>query len=145
MKLIIYTDGGARGNPGPAATGVVIAGENSEPIKKYSEYLGEKTNNEAEYQAIIFALKKVKALYGKDKIKAMKIEVRSDSELIVRQLNHQYKIEEEHLQKLFMKIWNMLIGFGEVKFVHIPREENKEADNPVYECLDGEMGKKTLF
>ncbi|KKR03581.1 MAG: Ribonuclease H [Parcubacteria group bacterium GW2011_GWF2_39_13b] len=145
MKLIIYTDGGARGNPGPAATGVVIAGENSEPIKKYSEYLGEKTNNEAEYQAIIFALKKVKALYGKDKIKAMKIEVRSDSELIVRQLNHQYKIEEEHLQKLFMKIWNMLIGFGEVKFVHIPREENKEADKLVNECLDGEMGKKTLF
>ena len=145
MKLIIYTDGGARGNPGPAATGVVIAGENSEPIKKYSEYLGEKTNNEAEYQAIIFALKKVKALYGKDKIKAMKIEVRSDSELIVRQLNHQYKIEEEHLQKLFMKIWNMLIGFGEVKFVHIPREENKEADKLVNECLDGEMGKKTSF
>ena len=145
MKLIIYTDGGARGNPGPAATGVVIAGENSEPIKKYSEYLGEKTKNEAEYQAIIFALKKVKALYGKDKIKAMKIEVRSDSELIVRQLNHQYKIEEEHLQKLFMKIWNMLIGFGEVKFVHIPREENKEADKLVNECLDGEMGKKTSF
>lgn len=145
MKLIIYTDGGARGNPGPAAVGVVIADENIRPIKKYSEYLGEKTNNEAEYQAIILALKKVKALYGKDKIKAMQIEVRSDSELIVKQLNHQYKIEEEHLQKLFMKVWNMLIDFSSIKFVHIPREKNKEADRLVNECLDGENSKKTLF
>lgn len=145
MKLVIYTDGGARGNPGPAAIGVVIADENGSPIKKYSDYLGEKTNNEAEYQGIIFALKKVKALYGKDKVKPMQIEVRSDSELIVKQLTHQYKIEEEHLQKLFMKIWNLLIDFGEVKFVHILREKNKEADRLVNECLDGETGKKTLF
>ena len=145
MKLIIYTDGGARGNPGPAAIGIVIADEKSAPIKKYSEYLGEKTNNEAEYEAIIFALKKVKALYGKDKIKNIDIELKSDSELIVRQLNHQYKIEETHLQKLFMKIWNALIDFGKVEFIHIPREENKEADALVNECLDGEVGKKTLF
>lgn len=145
MKLIIYTDGGARGNPGPAAIGVVIADEKVSPIKKYSEYLGEKTNNEAEYEAIIFAFKKIKALYGKDKIKNIDIELKSDSELIVRQLNHQYKIEEPHLQKLFMKIWNMLIDFGKVKFIHIPREENKEADALVNECLDGEAGKKTLF
>jgi len=145
MKIIIYTDGGSRGNPGPAGIGVVIADDKGAPIKKYSEYLGEKTNNEAEYQAIIFALKKVKALYGKSKIKSLKIEARSDSELIVNQLNHRYKIEEEHLQKLFMKIWNMLIDFGEVKFVYIPREKNKDADRLVNECLDGEIGKKTLF
>lgn len=145
MKLIIFTDGGARGNPGPAAIGVVVADEKGVPIKKYSHYLGEKTNNEAEYEAIIFALKKVKALYGKDKIKQINIETRSDSELIVRQINHEYKIEEDHLQKLFMKIWNMLIDFGKVKFVHIQREYNKEADALVNECLDGEAGKKTLF
>lgn len=145
MKLIIYTDGGARGNQGPAAIGVVIANEKGAAIKKYSQYLGEKTNNEAEYEAVIFALKKVKALFGKEKIKKMEIEIRSDSELIVNQLNHQFKIEEEHLQKLFIKIWNMLIDFGEVKFMYVPREKNKEADRLVNECLDGEASTQKLI
>ncbi len=138
MKLIIYTDGGARGNPGPAAIGVVIADEKGAAIKKYSEYLGEETNNIAEYSAIVFALKKIKALYGKEKIKKMEIEIRSDSELIVKQLNHQYKIEDEGLQPLFIKIWNMRIDFGPIEFIHVPREENKEADRLVNECLDGQ-------
>jgi ribonuclease HI len=145
MKLIIYTDGGARGNPGPAAIGIFVADEKGAAIKKYSQYLGEKTNNEAEYEAIIFALKKVKALFGKEKIKKMEIEIRSDSELIVNQLNHQFKIEEEHLQKLFIKIWNMLIDFGEVKFMYVPREKNKEADRLVNECLDGEASTQKLI
>lgn len=145
MKLIVYTDGGARGNPGPAGIGVVIADEKGATIKKYSEYLGEKTNNEAEYEAIVFALKKVKALYGKEKIKKTDIEMRSDSELIINQLNHQYKISEPNLQPLFIKIWNMLIDFGGVKFVHVPREENREADRLVNECLDGQNAKQTLL
>lgn len=140
MRLVIYTDGGSRGNPGPAAIGVVIVGENGAAIKKYSEYLGEKTNNEAEYEAVIFALKKAKALFGKKKIKDMEIELRSDSELIVKQLNHQYKIEEEKLQPLFIKIWNMLIDFGSVKFEYISREQNKEADRLVNEALDKKQG-----
>ena len=145
MKLIIYTDGGARGNQGPAAIGVVIANEKGAAIKKYSQYLGEKTNNEAEYEAVIFALKKVKALFGKEKIKKMEIEIRSDSELITSQLNHQFKIEEENLQKLFMKIWNALIDFDEIKFMYVPREKNKEADRLVNECLGGEALKQKLI
>jgi ribonuclease HI len=136
MKLIIYTDGGSRGNPGPAAVGVVIADDKGAPIKKYSECLGEKTNNEAEYEAVILALKKVKALYGKEKAKELEIEVRSDSELIVKHLNHEYKLEQEHLQKLFIQIWNLMLDFGEVKFCHIRREQNKEADRLVNEVLD---------
>jgi len=145
MKLIIYADGGARGNPGPAGIGIVIADDKGAAIKKYSEYLGGKTNNEAEYEAIIFALKKVKALYGKEKIKKMDIEVRSDSELIINQLNHKFKIEEGNLQKLFIKIWNILIDFGKVKFVHVAREENREADRLVNECLDGQNVKQVLL
>ena len=90
-------------------------------------------------------MKKVKALFGKEKIKKMEIEIRSDSELIVNQLNHQFKIEEEHLQKLFIKIWNMLIDFGEVKFMYVPREKNKEADRLVNECLDGEASTQKLI
>jgi ribonuclease HI len=145
MKLIIYTDGGARGNPGPAAIGVVVCDEGGIVVNKYFEYLGKATNNVAEYSAIVFALKKIKASYGKDKIKKIEIEVRSDSELVVRQMNHQYKIENEDLQPFFLKIWNMMVEFSSIKFVHIPREKNKEADALVNECLDGQASKQTLF
>jgi ribonuclease HI len=137
MKLIIYTDGGARGNPGPAAIGVVIT-QGGQALKKYSEFIGETTNNQAEYQAVIFALKKVKLLFGKKKAKEMEIEVLMDSELIVKQLNHEYKIKEEDLQPLFLKIWNLMLDFGQVNFKHIPREKNKEADRLVNQALDNQ-------
>jgi ribonuclease HI len=145
MKLIIYTDGGARGNPGPAAIGVVVCDEKGAVVNKYFEYLGKATNNVAEYSAIVFALKKIKASYGKEKIKKMEIEVRSDSELVVRQMNHQYKIENEDLQPFFLKVWNAMTEFGSVKFIHVRREENKQADALVNECLDGQTGTKPLF
>jgi len=138
MKIIIYTDGGARDNPGPAALGVVISNEKNQPLKRYSEFIGEATNNEAEYAAVIFALKKVKALFGKKKIKNTEVEIRLDSELIAKQLAHQYKIQEENLGKLFLKIWNLLLDFGQVNFKYIPREENKEADRLVNEALDSQ-------
>jgi ribonuclease HI len=93
-KIILYTDGGSRGNPGPAALGVYIETLD----RRYGEFLGEKTNNEAEYAAIVSALKKVKALIGKEKSKQTAIEVRMDSELACKQLNHVYKIENEKLQ-----------------------------------------------
>ena len=124
--IIIYCDGGARGNPGPAAIGVVIKIKGG--IKEYSKFIGETTNNEAEYQSAIFALKKVKQLIGKEKAKKEKIEVRMDSELIVNQLNAKYKIKEKNLIPFFIEIWNLKQNFNEVKFTHIPREKNKEAD-----------------
>jgi len=139
MKLIVYTDGGSRGNPGPAAIGVVICDEQGAPLKRYSESIGEATNNEAEYQAVIFALKKIKALYGKNNLKKLQIEIRMDSELVEKQLNHQYKIQESNIQPLFLKIWNLMIDFGPVKFVSIPREQNKEADKLVNEALDNKQ------
>lgn len=141
MKFIIYTDGGSRGNPGPAAIGVVVCNEKGEPIKKYSQAIGETTNNEAEYQAVIFALKKAKALYRKDKMAQSEIEIQIDSELVVKQLNHEYKIEEPNIQKLFLKVWNLMLDFGDVKFVSIPREENKEADRLVNQVLDSKQEK----
>lgn len=145
-KIIIYTDGGARGNPGPAAIGVVICDEKGKMLKEYSEFLGERqTNNEAEYQAVIFALKKVKALYGKDKAKFVDIEIRADSELLVKQLNGQYKISEPRIQTLFIGVWNLQVELGKLKFVSIPREQNKEADRLVNEVLDVQMRPSTLF
>lgn len=134
--MIVYTDGGSRGNPGPAALGVVIQDAKGNTIKKYGEALGTKTNNEAEYAAVVSALKKVKALYGGEKIKKMEIEMRMDSELVSRQLNGEYKIEEERLFPLFIKIWNYKIEFGKISFKHVPREKNREADRMVNEALN---------
>ena len=131
-KLIVYTDGGARGNPGPAALGVVIQDAKGNTIKKFGERLGIKTNNEAEYSAIIAALQKVKALYGKEKTKKMAIDMRMDSEL-----NGVYKIEEERLFPLFIKVWNLKMDFGKISFSHVPRAQNKHADQMVNDALDG--------
>ena len=137
-KIVIYADGGSRGNPGPAGAGVAIADGKGNMIKEYSSFLGVKTNNEAEYEAVIFGLQKIKALLGKEKIKNTEIEFRLDSQLIARQLNGQYKIEEEKLFPLFIKIWNLKINFGTIKFSEIPREKNKEADRLANEAMDEE-------
>lgn len=144
-KIIIYTDGGSRGNPGPAALGVLICDEKGQVVKKYSEFLGEATNNEAEYEAAIFGLKKVKALFGKNKIKEMVFEVRSDSELLVNQVNGTYKIIEPKIGELFLKIWNLKIDFGKLEFISIGREKNKEADRLVNQALDSRFNAQKLF
>ena len=129
QKLIIYTDGGSRGNPGPAAIGAIVG------HKEYAEKIGETTNNVAEYQAVIFALKKAKHLLSKAKAKVAEIEVRTDSELLTKQINGQYKIKEKDLQLLFVEIWNLKLDFKKVGFVQIPREENKAADRLVNQAL----------
>ncbi len=135
-KIIIYTDGGAKGNPGPGAIGVVFCNEKGNTIKEYSKFLGENfTNNEAEYKAAIFSLKKFKALFGKRIAKESKIELRSDSELLVRQLLGQWKVLDSKIQLLFLELWNLIKDFGKVKFKLIPREKNKEADSLVQEAL----------
>lgn len=145
-KIIIYTDGGSRGNPGKSAIGVVFANEKEQAIKKYSEYLGDNlTNNEAEYSAVIFALKKFKALFGKALAETSDVEIRADSELLVKQLNGEYKIENEKIQKFFIEIWNLKIDFKSVKVKHIPREKNKEADRLVNEALDSKAVSPKLF
>lgn len=144
-KLIIYIDGGSRGNPGPAAFGVVLATEKGIALKKYSQYIGSATNNEAEYQGLIFALKKAKALFGKDKISRLLVEIRSDSELLVKQMRGEYKILDSKIQPLFLQSWNLRIDFRNLKFSLIPRQENKEADRLVNEALDAQYRTQTLF
>ena len=129
-KIVIYTDGGARGNPGHAAIGVVIGD------KEYGEYIGKTTNNIAEYSAVIFGLKKAKHLFGKDDCAVAEVEIRADSELVVRRMEGAYKIKEPELQKLFIEIWNLKTEFKKVSFVHIPREENSKADKLVNKALD---------
>jgi len=135
-KIVVYTDGGSRGNPGPAGVGVVVCNEKNQVVKKYSKEIGERTNNEAEYEAVIFALGKLKQLFGKEKVRGMTFEFRSDSELVVRQLRGEYKIKEEKLFPLFIKVWNLRMEFGEMSFKEISREKNKEADALANEAMD---------
>ncbi|MCX6760690.1 MAG: ribonuclease HI family protein [Candidatus Nealsonbacteria bacterium] len=145
-KIIIYTDGGSRGNPGRAAIGVVFCNEKGQVCKKYSDYLGDNlTNNEAEYQAVVFALQKFKALFGKKLAESSEVEMRMDSELLVKQLNGEYKVLEPKIQELFLKVWNLKIDFQKVRFNFIPRERNKEADALVNECLDSQSRVQKLI
>ena len=133
-KIKIFSDGAARGNPGPSAVGIVIATSGSR--KTYREFIGYATNNEAEYKALIFALQKVKLIFGKSKSKKMALECFLDSELVVKQLNHEYKVLEENIQKFFLLVWNLSIEFKEVKYFHIPRSKNSEADRLANVALD---------
>ncbi len=145
-KIIIYTDGGARGNPGPAAAGVVFYNEKKEIIKEYKKYLGDSlTNNQAEYEAAILALEKFKSQFGKSLAKEMEVTFCSDSELLVNQMQGRYKIENEKLQPLFLKLWNLCLDFKKVKFKTVSRNSNKEADRLVNEILDEEGKAKKLF
>jgi ribonuclease HI len=145
-KFIIYTDGGSRGNPGKAGIGVVICNEKDQPIKKYGEFLGDNlTNNEAEYGAVIFALKKFKALFGKKLAETAEIEIRADSEFLIKQMNAEYKILDEKIQKLFVEVWNLKMDFKSIKFKHIPRERNAEADSLVNQALDSQAASQQLF
>ncbi len=132
-KIIIYTDGGARGNPGPAGAGVVIY-EQGAKVAEVKRYLGDRqTNNWAEYEALALALQEAK----KRGFSKRAIEVRMDSELVVRQLTGEYQVKEETLWGQYMKVHNLLVAhFPDHAFVHVRREENKEADRLVNEALD---------
>lgn len=145
-KVTIYTDGGSRGNPGLAAAGAVFYNEKSQIFKKYSKYLGDNlTNNEAEYLAAIFALKKFKQLFGKKIAKISEVELKSDSELLVKQLNGKYKIVDSKIQSLFLELWNLRLDFKKVRIALVSRNKNKEADLLVNEALDEKAKNKPLF
>ncbi|MFA6105202.1 MAG: ribonuclease HI family protein [Patescibacteria group bacterium] len=130
MKLTTFTDGGARGNPGPAAAGIVIKNEAGETLASYGVYLGEQTNNYAEYSALLEALNKSL------KLGASEVECFLDSELVVKQMRREYKVKEPALQKLFIKVYNSAAAFKKVTYHHIRREKNKEADAEVNKTLD---------
>jgi len=123
----IFTDGGSRGNPGPAAIGIVLGNKN------FSKFIGNATNNQAEYEAVVFALEQAK------KLKAKNLEINLDSELVCRQLTGEYKIKDKKMQMLFIKAWNLMRDFEKVRFNYVPREENKKADKLVNLMLDKQL------
>ena len=121
-KLIIYTDGASSGNPGHSGIGIVLCDENGEIIKKYYKYIGQVTNNIAEYMAFILALQE--SLFSD----VRNVTVYSDSELLVRQINGIYKVKNPHLLVLYQIAENLKKHFVSFKIEYIEREKNKEAD-----------------
>lgn len=135
----LFADGGSRGNPGPAASGYVLYelsedGEIGKKIFEHGEYLGEATNNVAEYTAIVLGVTKAKELG------AEMLDVRLDSELAVKQLNGEYRVKNENLAKLFVQLHNLRQKFQKIVFSHVRREFNKEADAMVNKALDQALG-----
>lgn len=128
QKIIAYTDGGARGNPGPAGSGAYIIDADGNVLKKAHKALGHATNNVAEYTAVILALEEIKKIVPAAKRKEIEVELRMDSELVCRQMMGWYKIKAPGLKPLFADVKNLLIDFPNAKFVHVRREQNKDAD-----------------
>ena len=143
-KIIINIDGGSRGNPGPGAYSAVFS-SGGKVLVEYAEYLPNTTNNIAEYSGLILALKKAKAFFGKEKIKILNFLVYSDSELLIKQMKGEYKIQDSKMQELFLIAWNLKVDFKNIDFQHIDREQNKRADSLVNETLDANLKKKFLF
>lgn len=129
-KIIIYSDGGARGNPGPAGIGAVLYDEQKNLLAEISSYLGVATNNQAEYKALIAAIKKAKEL------KADELSCFLDSELVVKQLRREYKVKNAELAPLFLEVHNLSLNFNKIEYTHVRRELNKEADKLANEAMD---------
>ena len=129
MKLILYTDGAARGNPGPAAIGIVLMDPIGNRIEEHGEAIGNTTNNEAEYRALLRGLE-IAGKHGNE------IEIRTDSELMARQLNGSYRVKAEHLKPLHEQARRAMAKFKSAKIAIIPRELNKRADALANQALD---------
>ncbi|MBI2288723.1 MAG: ribonuclease HI family protein [Chloroflexi bacterium] len=121
-RAVIFTDGASRGNPGPAAIGVVMTDEQGKLIAAVSQAIGTSTNNQAEYRAIIAALEKAIGLG------VSQVEAYSDSELLVKQINGQYRVKNASLKSLYQQVKRLQNQFGVFTIAHIPREQNREAD-----------------
>ncbi len=128
--LISYTDGGSRGNPGPAAFGYVLKTPEGETVAGHGEYIGVTTNNQAEYKAILAAIRKARELGAET------LEMRMDSELAMKQLTGEYRVKDAGLASIYMLIHNEKLSFKKITFKHVRREFNKEADAEVNKALD---------
>ena len=134
MKLVVHVDGGARGNPGPAAAGVVVSTPEGDVLDEAAEAIGEATNNVAEYRALLLGLQRARALG------ATEVEVVNDSELVARQVRGEYKVKHAGLRPLHAEALAALQGFERWSIRPVRRERNARADELVNEALDAQMG-----
>jgi ribonuclease HI len=130
-RVIIYADGASRGNPGPAAIGVTIKDKRGKLITLISQRIGRATNNQAEYKAIIVALEHAITLG------ANQVEIHSDSELVVRQINGEYRVKKATLKPLYQQVKRLQSQLKSFTITHIPRQQNIEADNLANNALNG--------
>lgn len=133
MKLIIYTDGASRGNPGPASYGFTVSDESGKLLYQEGRYIGISTNNVAEYTAVLEALKYVKNNLGD---KPLHIELFADSKLVVEQLSGRFKVKSPHLKPLIEQIQILKLELGGALHSHVPRAQNSRADNLANQALD---------
>lgn len=131
-RMVMYSDGGSRGNPGPSALGVFLETLNI----RYGEFLGNGTNNEAEYAAILSGMRRTLAEIGAERAKGVHLECRMDSELAMRQLTGRYRVKHPRMKHWFDLIQSEKANFADVSFRHVLREKNTEADKMVNEALD---------
>jgi ribonuclease HI len=134
-SITIFSDGGARGNPGPAGAGAIIAYAGGEVIATVSQFLGVQTNNWAEYEALILALSALSKRFGAQ-TNTLTIDAHLDSELVVRQLGGQYKVRESSLIEQYTKVRTLEAQFQKVRYIHVPRSENAVADKLANEAMD---------
>ena len=130
MKVVVHVDGGARGNPGPAAVGAVVSTQDGDVLDESSARIGEATNNVAEYRGLLLGLERARALG------ATEVEVVNDSELVARQVGGRYKVKHEGLRPLYLEALEALRGFDRWSMRSVPREQNARADALVNEALD---------
>jgi len=138
-RMYINTDGGSRGNPGPAAIGIIFFDHNEKEMHSYKKCIGRATNNEAEYQAIIKALEILmqSKWFSENNISEKEVICRLDSQLVVEQINGNYKIKQDHIKLFIAQIRQMILQMRlNISFIHIRREENKLADKLVNQALD---------
>jgi ribonuclease HI len=132
-KVYVFSDGAARGNPGPAGAGAVVKDAKGEVIAELKQALGKATNNVAEYKGLLLGLRKAKELGARE------VEVRADSELMIRQINGKYAVRNEGLKPLYNEALAILNSFAKWNAEHVPREENALADEMSNRAIDEEM------
>jgi ribonuclease HI len=130
-RLVVHVDGGARGNPGPAAIAAVLTGPEGTVVEVRSAVIGRATNNVAEYRALLLGIERAGALGARE------LELVGDSELIVRQVRGEYRVKDPNLRELHSRVVGELSGFDRWSIRNVPREENAHADRLVNEALDG--------
>lgn len=136
MHYTIHADGGARGNPGPAGAGALIRDEFGNAVGAVSEYLGTRTNNYAEYEAVIRAFTTLAELVREKERGETSVEVKMDSELVIKQMRGEYKVKHPDMKSQHARLLRAIRDFGAVSFAHVPREQNKDADALANEAMD---------
>ncbi|MEK7179784.1 MAG: ribonuclease HI family protein [Patescibacteria group bacterium] len=136
MHFTIHADGGARGNPGPAGAGAIIRDEFGVSVASVSKFLGHQTNNFAEYEAVILAFEALVELVPLIEHDATEVAVKLDSELVVKQMNGLYKVRNPVLREQKARLAQVASAFGTVSFIHVPREENGDADALANAAMD---------